>query len=52
MSGGICCATFLVYFLTMVSSAGRDIMSSEVDGSILTAFLPHKIQKGNVFKDL
>ena len=28
-SGSICYATFLVYFLTMASSAGREIMNSE-----------------------
>ena len=37
-SSSICYATFLVYFLTMASSAGREIMNSEVAGSILTVF--------------
>ena len=37
-SSSICCVTFLVYFLTTASTAGRDIMNSEVAGSILTGF--------------
>ena len=44
-SGGISCATYLVYFLTMASTAGREIMNREVAGSILTVF-PIKTKKG------
>ena len=42
----ICCSTFFVYFLTMASTAGREIMNSEVAGSILTVFPTGKEKKG------
>ena len=35
-SGSICCATFLVYFLAIASSAGHGIVNSEVAGLIPT----------------
>ena len=38
--------TFLVCLLTLASSAGRDIMKSEVAGSILTVFPIKRKQKG------
>ena len=44
-SSSICCATFLVYFLTMASQTGCEIMNSEVAGSILTVF-PIKRKNG------
>ena len=44
-SGSVYYVTFLVYFLTMASSAGREIMNSEVAGSILTVF-PIKRKNG------
>ena len=44
-SGSLCCETVLVFFLTMASQTGCEIMNSEVAGSILTAF-PMKIKKG------
>ena len=52
-SSSICCSTFLVYFLAMASSAGREIMNSEVAGSILTVF-PRQIKKKDflMFKNL
>ena len=34
----ICCSTFLVYFLTMASQTGCEIMNSEIAGSIFTVF--------------
>ena len=37
-SSNICFVTILVYFLTMASTAGREIMNSEIAGSILTVF--------------
>ena len=43
--GSICCAIFLVCFLTMASSAGLDFMNSEVAGSILTVFFRTKKRK-------
>ena len=43
-SSSICYVTFLVYFVTMVSQTGCEIMNSEVAGSIL-AVLPVKIKK-------
>ena len=39
-------ALFLVYFLTMASQTGREIMNSEVAGSILTVFPAKKRRKG------
>ena len=47
-SSSICCVTFLVYFLTMASTAGREIMNSEVAGSILAVF-PVKRKKKGIF---
>ena len=42
-SSSICCSTLLVYFLTVASSAGREIMTvSEVAGSILSPSFPEK----------
>ena len=40
-SSSICCVTFFVYFLTMASQTGCEIMNSEVAGSILTLSLIH-----------
>ena len=37
-SSGISYVTFLVYFLTMASQTGCDIMNIEVTGSILSVF--------------
>ena len=37
--------TFLVYFLTMASQTGCEIMNTEVAGSILTAFLVYQVKK-------
>ena len=52
-SSSICYVTFLVYFLTMASSAGREIMNGEVVGSILAVF-PVKRKKWDflMFKNL
>ena len=47
-SSSIRCATFLVYFLTIASSTGREIMISEIAGSILTVF-PRKRRKKGIF---
>ena len=41
----MCCAKNVVYYLTTVSSAERDIMNTEVAGSILTAFLVYQVKK-------
>ena len=49
--GSICCVTFLVYFLTMASQTGYEIMNSEVAGSILTVF-PVKGKKKEGFSDV
>ena len=38
--------TFLVHFLTMASTAGREIMNGEVAGSILTVFPVKRKKKG------
>ena len=45
--------TFLVYFLSMASQTGREIVNSEVAGSILTVF-PVKRRKRDflTFKNL
>ena len=43
-SSSICYVTFLVYFLTMASQAGCEIMNGEVVGSIVAVF-PQKIKK-------
>ena len=45
-SSSICDVTFLVYFLTMASQAGCEIMNSEVAGSILTVF---PVRKKGIF---
>ena len=37
--------TFLVYFLTMASQTGCEIMNTEVAGSILTAFLVYQVKE-------
>ena len=37
-SSSICYVTFLVYVLTMASQKGREIIDSEVAGSILAVF--------------
>ena len=47
-SSSICCVTFFVYFLTMASQTGFEIMNSEVAGSILTVF-PVKRKKKGIF---
>ena len=47
-SSSIYYVTFLVYFRTMASQTGREIMNSEVAGSILTVF-PAKINKRDFF---
>ena len=44
-SRSICYGTFFVYFLTMASTAGCEIMNSEVAGSTLTVF-PVKRKNG------
>ena len=40
-----CCATFLVFLLTMVSLAGCEIMNSEVAASIFTVIPIQKKEK-------
>ena len=48
-TGGICCATFLVYVFTMASQAGCEVVNSDADGSISTLF---KKGKYIMFKNL
>ena len=45
----ICCAALLVHFLTMASTAGCEIMNSEVSGSILTVFTRKRKSKKGIF---
>ena len=40
--------TFLVYFLTIASQTGYEIMNSEVAGSILTVFPVKRKKKDNL----
>ena len=55
-SSRICYVAFLVYFLTMASQAGRDIMNTAVAGSVFTVFpvFPVKRKKRDflMFKSL